>query len=274
MKKLILCVSVYLIAALQFKYAKADGPVPTVVTTANVDKYCSDMYKQIDFGSCTRMDEEVFNKAYHGYLNLQAAGKLNNDKQLLTVCDMSKSSTTYRLWVIDLANKKVLVNDYVAHGQGSGNEFATAFSNRENSHQTSLGFYVTDQTYIGKHGLSLHLRGMDQGFNNSAYERDVVVHGAEYVSPSFVAGQGKLGRSWGCPAVSTQLAPKLISMIKDGTCLFIYYPEKNYLQTAYWLNKKVDHLPGGTDMFNQYALANTAHDSTVANNATPLAKEL
>lgn len=265
MKKMMLSAWVYLLAAtIPYENARAveSATVATNTATAmNVESYIDSVYKQIEFGTSNKLDKTVFEKAMYGYLNLQNEGKLNN-KNLLTIADMSKSSTQHRLWVIDLQQKKVLVNDYVAHGQGSGDEFATQFSNRNQSHQTSLGFYVTDATYSGKHGLSLHLRGMDEGYNNSAYERSVVVHGANYVSDAFVAGQGKLGRSWGCPAVSTELAPRLINMIKDGSCLFIYYPQQQYLQSAYWLNKKLDKVPGMNN--NDFQL----QDSALAMNKT------
>jgi hypothetical protein len=248
MKKLILCVSAAIVTAASFQYVTAGVNTATneaVSSNTQTNKivsiadYINGVYHSIDFGGAKKLDSAVFQKAYYGYMNLKEAGKIMNEN-LLTVCDFSQSSTKYRLWVIDLLNKKVLMNDYVAHGQGSGDEFATAFSNRENSHQTSLGFYVTDDTYVGKHGTSLRLHGMDKGFNDAAYDRAVVVHGADYVSPDFVAGQRKLGRSWGCPAVSNQLATKLINAIKGGSCLFIYYPSKEYLQTAYWVNKKLD----------------------------------
>lgn len=244
MKKLILCMSVYLITALSVKPVDAGENVSYAVTNeAAVNNYVTRLYKQIDFGNGNKLSFDVFAKAYHGYLTLREAGKLNNDKQLLTVCDFTESSTEDRLWIIDLNKKKVIFNTYVAHGQGSGDEYATAFSNSENSHQSSLGFYVTGETYIGEHGVSLRLHGMDNGFNSAAYDRGIVVHGANYVSGRFIASNDRLGRSWGCPAVPSSLSDKIISTIKDGTCLFIYYPQKKYLQTAYWLNKKVDHLP-------------------------------
>jgi hypothetical protein len=257
MKKLILCGVVALTTALSYEYVTAnvntsndENNTTTAIVKADslnqpttVDGYISKIYNQIDFGK-NKLDAAVFQKAYHGYLALSDAGQLNNGKHCLTVCDFSKSSTERRLWVIDLDTKKVVINDYVAHGQGSGDEFATAFSNSSNSHESSLGFYVTADTYIGKHGTSLRMRGMDKGFNDAAYDRAVVVHGADYVSEDFIAGQKRLGRSWGCPAVSNAIAGKLINTIKEGTVLFIYAPQKQYLQTAYWLNKKIDRLPG------------------------------
>lgn len=252
MKKLVLCASVYLAMVCSYKLVTANettSPETNIneavaKTTANINDHIKEVYSQIDFSKSKTLDYDVFEKAYYGYLNLRDAGKLSDNKEILTVCDFSKSSTAYRLWVIDLNAKKVLINDYVAHGQGSGDEFATMFSNTTNSHQTSLGFYVTEDTYIGKHGLSLRMHGMDKGYNSAAYDRAVVVHGANYVCDDFVAGQKRLGRSWGCPAVSNAISDKMINLIKDGTCLFIYAPQKEYLASSVWLNRKIETTPG------------------------------
>lgn len=253
MKKLILCMSVALTTAFSYYVAanensskdnKNVATVAAATTTTKVqtvDEHISAVYNSINFGA-KKLDFDVFKKAYTGYMNLRNDGQ--TDKDILSVVDFSQPSTAHRLWVIDLQAKKLLINDYVAHGQGSGDLYATDFSNTTNSHQSSLGFYVTDQTYHGKHGLSLRLRGMDQGYNHSAMSRAVVVHGARYVSDDFVAGQKRLGRSWGCPAVSNELAPTFINTIKEGTVLFVYAPQKDYLQSSQWLTKKVDHLPG------------------------------
>ncbi|RYD54788.1 MAG: murein L,D-transpeptidase catalytic domain family protein [Sphingobacteriales bacterium] len=261
MKKLVLCASVCLsIIGTSYKLVIAndntsakevvvvteqDGePAINVMSQVNnIDQHIKDVYSQIDFSKSKKLDFDVFQKAYHGYINLRNSGKLSSDKDILTVCDFSKSSTAYRLWVIDLREKKVLINDYVAHGQGSGDEFATMFSNTNSSHQSSLGFYVTGDTYVGKHGTSLRLHGMDKGFNNAAYERAVVIHGAAYVCDQFVAGQKRLGRSWGCPAVSDKIAGKMINTIKEGTCVFVYAPQKNYLQSSVWLNSEIVSIP-------------------------------
>jgi hypothetical protein len=249
MKKLVLCVCVYLITAFSFKSVSA-GEVLSSVNESSVENYIFNIYNQIDFGKNDHLSFEVFENAYHGYINLRNAGKLNTAKEILTVCDFTRSSTANRLWIIDLKQKKILLNTYVAHGQGSGDEYATAFSNNNESHQSSLGFYVTGETYVGEHGVSLHLTGMDNGFNDAAYDRGIVVHGADYVCGRYVAANQKLGRSWGCPAVPARLSGNIINTIKDGTCLFIYYPQKNYMKTAYWLNKKIDRLPDNNNAFS------------------------
>jgi len=244
MKKLIMCAAVYLVTAFSFKAVSANElNTGAIASQVAVENYISGIYKQIDFCSYSHLPFSVFEKAYRGYLNLRSAGKLNTDKDILTICDFTLSSTVNRMWVIDLRQKRVLLNTYVAHGQGSGNEYATSFSNEDNSHKSSLGFYVTENTYEGEHGTSLRLDGMDAGFNDAAFDRGIVVHGADYACSKFIDYNQRLGRSWGCPAVPAKLSDALIETIKDGTCLFIYYPQKSYLKEAYWLNKKIDHLP-------------------------------
>lgn len=253
LKKSLLCLSVLTSSAMIHLSASAIGneaPAASVASStttkavsSDVDDYICAIYSQIDFSKGQKLNPEVFNKAMRGYLNLQGAGKLNNDKQILSVVDFTKSSTQNRLWIIDLKAKKVVYNTYVAHGQGSGEDFATNFSNQDGTHASSLGFYVTADTYIGQHGNSLRLNGMDNDFNDAALSRGIVVHAADYVSQSNIAGQGRLGRSWGCPAVAPELAQPIINIIKGGTCLFIYYPQPKYLKMAYWMNKKVENLP-------------------------------
>lgn len=213
----------------------------TLNTTA--DKHIEDVYYAICTDGNSMPSFNVFEKAYRGYLNLQAVGKLSQNKQILTICDLSLSANINRMWIIDLSQNKVLLHTLVAHGQGSGEEYAVKFSNKMNSHQTSLGFYVTGDTYTGEHGRSLYLHGMDRGFNNMAYERAIVVHGADYVSKDFICNNERLGRSWGCPAVPAKLSNKVIDHIKDGTCLFIYYPQEKYLKSSVWINKPISTIP-------------------------------
>jgi len=237
MKKVIAYLSLLLVLPLIVSSNAKEPDQPVVVQTDNT---VSSIYKKIDFTGIERLDYKVFEKAYIGYLNLKAENKLNAEKHILTVCDYSLSANKNRMWVIDMQNNKVLLNTYVAHGQGTGEEYAKAFSNKEGSHQSSIGFYVTGDTYVGSHGNSLYLHGMDEGYNSAAYERSIVMHGAGYVSKDFIAGTGRLGRSWGCPAISAEVCETVIDCTKGGTCLFVYYPEEKYLSTSYWLNKKLD----------------------------------
>jgi hypothetical protein len=256
MKKLIVCICACLVIA--FKPVSADESNPAVRETT-IEKYITTVYNQIDFGKSDKISYEAFDKAYHGYLNLRNAGKLNTDKQILTICDFSLASKENRLWIIDLDAKKILFNTYVAHGQGSGDDYAQYFSNDFDSHQSSLGFYVTGETYMGEHGTSLRLSGMDNGYNDAAFDRGIVVHGAEYVCNKFACTNQRIGRSWGCPAVPAKLSLPIINAIKGGTCLFIYYPDKNYLKNAYWVNKKITEIPG-----NEYASAAVATNASTA----------
>lgn len=194
-----------------------------------------EIYDNITFENHQVLNFEVFEKAFLGFQNLKKAGKLDEDVNLLTICDFSLSSTQKRLWVIDVADKKVLFNSLVAHGKGTGEEFAKDFSNTLNSYQSSLGFYITQSTYNGSNGYSLRLLGMDKGYNDQALPRAIVMHGADYVSEDFIKAQNRIGRSWGCPAVPRALAKPIINTIKDSSCLFIYYPDEKYLGTSEWL---------------------------------------
>jgi hypothetical protein len=173
-------------------------------------------------------DFGLFKLAMTGYMNLGDGGKVGQE-DLLTIIDFRKPSSQKRLWILNLKTKKVLYHSLVAHGKNTGNLYAESFSNVPNSNTSSLGFYVTSETYIGKHGLSLRLDGQEKGFNDKARERAIVLHGADYVSKDFVKTHGRLGRSFGCPSVPMAIHKELINTIKEGSCLFIFYPDKNYL---------------------------------------------
>ena len=164
---------------------------------------------------------EVFEKAMTGYLNLKQTGRLSDDKQLLTVVDFDLPSTEKRLWVVNLANQQIIFHTLVAHGHNSGENEATNFSNTDASNMSSLGFYVTGSEYQGKHGHSLRLQGLDEGYNTNAATRSVVMHGAAYVSEEFIRQNGRLGRSLGCPALPMDQYAQIIDAVNGGTCLFI-----------------------------------------------------
>jgi hypothetical protein len=213
------------------------------INDSAVASHINELYREIKFGKNKVLSKVAFSKAYYGYLNLRSAGKLSNDKDVLSICDFSLASTERRMWVIDLDRRKVLFNTYVAHGKNSGDKFARSFSNANESNKSSLGFYVTGDTYYGKLGRSLRLNGMDRGYNDAALDRSVVIHGSKFVGPKYVAATKKLGRSLGCPAVANEIAQPIINDIKGGTCLFIYYPEKKYMKSTRWLKKKLQSLP-------------------------------
>ena len=171
-----------------------------------------------------------------GATNCAIRQDLVEKPETLTVIDYSKPSTEPRLWVLDLTNGNVLFEERVAHGQGSGDNLATKFSNNPDSHQSSLGLFLTGDTYSGKHGYSLRLHGLEPGVNDRAMERAIVIHGASYVSGASVATLGRLGRSWGCPALATGIIRPVIDRIKGGSLMFAYYPDQNWLASSKFLN--------------------------------------
>ncbi len=204
-------------------------------TEVTEKSFSENLYNSFSFPSEHQLSFVVFEKALLGFENLKKAGNLDPESHILTVCDFSMSSNSKRLWVLDLNERKVLFNSLVAHGKNTGEEFAASFSNTESSLQSSLGFYITDTTYMGDNGYSLKLLGMDEGYNDAALKRYVVMHGADYVSEEFAAAHKRIGRSWGCPAVPRELAEPIINTIKGKNCLFIYYPDQNYLSSSKWL---------------------------------------
>lgn len=160
---------------------------------------------------------EAFCRAVEGYIDTP-----ERRRDVLTIIDFTMPSTAERLWVIDMSSGQVLFKTYVAHGQGSGGNYATVFSNRSGSHQSSLGLYLTGATYNGGNGYSLLLDGLEPGVNDNARSRAIVVHGAAYADPSVIASAGRLGRSWGCPALPLDVTRPIIDTIKEGSVLYIY----------------------------------------------------
>ena len=177
------------------------------------------------------LSREAFDYAIKGYNHLRSTGKLKNDK-IISIVDFSLPSGKKRLFILDLINYKILFNTFVAHGRNSGKDFANQFSNRNESYQSSLGFYVTKDTYAGKHGYSLRLEGEEQGINDNAIDRAIVMHSAWYVNENIVKSQGYIGRSQGCPAIPEELNKPIIEKIKNGSCLFLYSPDKKYFSQS------------------------------------------
>ena len=180
-------------------------------------------------------DPKVLDLAVAAMECAQASG-VGADARRLAVIDYSRPSLMPRLWVFDLNAGRLLYEEVVAHGQGSGENMATRFSNLDGSHQSSLGLFVTADTYTGKNGYSLRMRGLEPGVNDAAMARAIVMHGAPYVDPSQGQRMGRLGRSWGCPAVRSAIAKPMIDLLKDGQFVFSYYTDQAWLARSALLN--------------------------------------
>lgn len=231
----------FAIIAAFFTFTSIINPASTsfsgTPTPSTTEEISLSMYQSIQFGG-EKPEFDLFYKGLTGYFQLKNSQKLSNEKELLTLIDFRKASNEKRMWIIDLKNKKALYHSLVAHGRNSGDLYATKFSNIPNSNQSSLGFFVTGNTYIGKHGVSLILQGAEQGINHLAESRAIVMHGADYVSESYIKKIGRLGRSFGCPAVPMDTYKEIIKELAGGTCLFIYYPDENYLAKTKLLTKE------------------------------------
>ncbi len=205
---------------------KAKAPASKV----DLDLQAECIYEALNTNNLALPKLESFTKAVKGFYELKEKGLVQ--KEVLTLIDFSLSSNTKRLWVIDLKHNTILYHSLVAHGRNTGEEFATKFSNAAESYKSSLGFYITGEVYNGKHGKSLKLDGLEKGINDNARDRAVVMHGANYVSSSFIKNNRRLGRSLGCPAIPEEMTDEIIDAIKHKSCLFIYHPSQNYLSTS------------------------------------------
>jgi len=179
------------------------------------------------------LNEKVLRLGLLAYMNVKKRGYATN--QLLTIVDYSLPSTAKRLWVFDMKNGKTLFNTWVSHGKNSGGIIPTSFSNHRGSLKSSLGVFITENAYVGGNGYSLRLKGLENGINDNAYQRSIVIHGARYVNPDTIRRYGQIGRSWGCLAVSTALSTSLINTIKENTVVVAYYPDHNWLSHSRFL---------------------------------------
>lgn len=207
---------------------KTNATVKTIakVEKVTVDSKIESVYNTLNSNNFKMPELKTFSEALKGFYLLKERGVVR--KNILTLIDFSLSSNTKRLWVIDLTTNTILFNSLVAHGRNTGEEFATAFSNLNSSFKSSLGFYATGEIYQGKHGASLRLDGLENGVNDNARERGVVMHGADYVSESFIRDHKRLGRSQGCPALPVEMTNEIIQLIKDKSCLYIYHPSRSF----------------------------------------------
>ncbi len=218
-----------------------DKKFPSLLPSASdespeVAKWIDSAYTTMNLDSFG-LNKNVFFYACKGYKYLLSQNRLGN-QSLLTICDYSQSSRNKRLYVIDMSQYKVLFNTYVSHGKNSGGEYATSFSNRPETHKSSLGFAITGDTYRGKAGYSLQLDGMEKGFNDKVKSRNIVMHGSFYVNEQRADEGNSIGRSYGCPAIPYELHKKIIDAIKEGSCIFMYANDKFYTSTSKILNAR------------------------------------
>lgn len=192
-----------------------------VVAEAKTDKV-AELYRSMQLEGVVNW--KAFRQAVAGYEKIEG-----RKRDILTLIDFSKPSTEERLYVFDMKKHRLLFSSVVSHGKNSGNNYATSFSNEYGSYKSSLGFYLTESTYQGKNGYSLILNGLEKGINDRARERAIVVHGAAYADPSVVARGGRLGRSFGCPALPPKLSRPIIDAIKGGSVMYIYADASDYL---------------------------------------------
>lgn len=209
-KTTLILVLILILSALKFSYALVPGTNSTLL-----------LYNQMHLNNIVNYD--LFKIALKGYNRIA-----DKNKQILTIIDFTKPSSEERFYVLDLDSKKLLYKTYVAHGRNSGENYAKQFSNLPGSYQSSLGFYLTSDTYMGNNGYSLRLEGLEDGINDNAMKRAIVVHGAAYANPDIIAAQGRLGRSLGCPALPANLSKEIIDIIKEGSLLFIYADSPEY----------------------------------------------
>jgi len=209
--------------------------IPNKVISMTFDQRVNKLYE--DIGIEKKLDWEIFKLSMIGFNRMQKE-ELIQDKSIISIIDFSKPSTEERLFVLDLENKQMLYSSLVAHGKNSGWDIANEFSNKSGSLMSSLGFFLTSDTYYGKHGYSLRLKGLESLINDRAEDRAIVIHKARYVSQEFIKKYGRLGRSWGCPALPVESAEKIIDEIKRGTCLFIYAKDMDYLLNSKYLKDK------------------------------------
>ncbi len=196
------------------------------------NEYADKIYTMI---GDTDLSLEIFHTALKGYLRLKEKKLITND--VLSIVDYSKSCNQKRFFAIDLRLKKVIYKSLIAHGRNSGGTYASNFSNKMSSMQSSLGFFITGEKFNGQHGYSLRLDGVERNINDKARERGIVIHAADYVSEEFVNKYGRLGRSQGCPALPNNLANSIIDLIKDKSCFFVYYPDRKYLRKSSFINQ-------------------------------------
>ena len=207
-------------------FSMEEGEVKSLYNEMKLSKKIKTLYSEMKLSK--KISYQLFENAVIGYDKLEAKRK----KSILTIIDYSKPSTEERFYVLDLKKKEVVFKTRVAHGKNTGGNVAKSFSNTVDSLKSSLGFFLTNETYYGRNGYSLRLDGLEEGINDRARERTIVIHGATYATDEFLRRNGRLGRSWGCPALPKGINKTVIDTIKDGSVIFVYGNDNNYLKNS------------------------------------------
>lgn len=228
MHKILLYLSFFFIPA---NFSSMSRPEPRRSETSS----CQQLYLEMKLDGV--VNYTAFEQAIAGYTKIE-----QKNKEILTLVDFSKPSTEERFYVFDMKHRKLLFTSLVSHGKNSGGNYATSFSNENGSLKSSLGFFLTENTYQGRNGYSLVLNGLEKGINDRAKERAIVIHGAAYSNPSVITSSGRLGRSFGCPALPLSVSKPIINTIKDGSLLFIYANNQNYLTYSPILSRQTATL--------------------------------
>ncbi len=257
----LICVSTQAFAKSETPKSSGDKNFPSLLSnSANspvLKRLADSVYDLIGLGEYG-LERDVFYNAFKGYEYLESRGLLKKTN-LLTICDYSQSSNNKRLYVIDLLDSRLLFNTYVSHGKNSGNEFATSFSNYDNSNKSSQGFLVTGGTYNGRAGYCMRFDGMEAGINDRVKSRGIVLHGSRFVNENIMTERGTIGHSLGCPAVPLEMHKKIIEAVKGGSCFFINTPDEWYTHNSTILNSQFDITP--SIQLQNTATSNTVDDS-------------
>jgi hypothetical protein len=225
--------SIYTIVLVLMQFISLSGEKETFVYLPAMERgYVQSLYNQIND---PELNIEALAQAIKGY-SLMIQKNITSGNPVLTIIDYSLPSDSHRFFIIDVSKSSILYKSLVAHGRNSGANYAVSFSNRKGSHKSSIGFFVTGETYCGKHGLSLRLNGLEGNINDNAMDRAIVIHAASYVNEEFIKKYGRLGRSYGCPALPKENYENIVNTIKDKTCVFIYYPDREYLAESEIIN--------------------------------------
>ncbi len=197
-------------------------------TDDQLNDYINNLYQKLELED--QLEFNIFRMAMVGFHHIDI-----QKKDVISIIDYSQPSTEKRFYLIDLVSNKLLYNTFIAHGVNSGENMATVFSNVPESRISSIGFFITAETYMGDNGYSLRIDGIEKGINHNARKRDIVIHKANYVSENFIEQEGRLGRSWGCPALPNEVSHDIIDIIKEGTCIFVYGEDESYLKKSKYI---------------------------------------